>query len=315
MSAPAPAPALRLTFGCSNLGSDLGPAASRALVEGAYECGFRHFDVAPSYGNGLAETLLGEALRPVRDKVTIITKTGIGHPKAASGFRAVRKLVLPIKKAFPGLWKAAAGQANRSVAARGKFGREDILASVAESLKRLACGPIDALLLHEVHPEDITDELLATLEALRAQGSARAFGLGTTVESAIQIVAARPRRFDVVQVNHHWGAFVPELLSGPHRLNTHRWLKTGAQVVADKAFVSGLEPELSATLGDPQQGPMLLLAAALAQNPKGQLLVSSSRLERLRAFAQASQSDDHAAMAAQLNARFTRIATPTQAGD
>lgn len=50
----------QLGFGCSNLGSDLSYRASCALVEAAYDAGFRHFDVAPSYGNGQAERILGE---------------------------------------------------------------------------------------------------------------------------------------------------------------------------------------------------------------------------------------------------------------
>jgi hypothetical protein len=306
---------LRLTFGCSNLGSDLGLDASRALVEGALDCGYRQFDVAPSYGNGLAESILGDVVRSVRDEVTIITKTGIAHPKAASGFRALRKVVLPIKKAFPGLWKAAAGQAQRSVVTRGNFSREAILASVAESTRRLRVESVDALLLHEVLPQDITDELFATLDELRARGCMKTIGLGTTVESSIPIVARHPGRFELIQVNHHWGAFVPELQAGPHRLNTHRWLKTGTRIVSSEAFRSTLEPELKAILDDPEQAPLLLLAAAQARNPRGQLLVSSSKLSRLEAFAKASTAGLYDALAPKLNAHLARIATPTQAED
>lgn len=309
------APALRLTFGCSNLGSDLGLAASRALVEGAYECGYRHFDAAPSYGNGLAEQILGEALRPVRSQVTIVTKTGIGHPKAASGLRAVRRVFLPIKKAFPGLWKAAAGSAQRSVVARGKFGREDVLGSVAESLRRLQTDRIDALLLHEVLPEDIDDALFETLQGLTECKSVAAIGLGTTVQSALRITAQHSGRFGVVQVNHHWGAFMPQLLDGPHRLNSHRWLKSGLQVVTEEPLRGALEPDLRAALADAEQAPMLLLAAAMAQNPHGQLLVSSSKLPRLRAYAAAARTQEFAVLATRLNAHFLRVATPTQASD
>lgn len=306
---------LRLTFGCSNLGSDLGLKASRALVEGAYECGFREFDVAPSYGNGLAESILGEALRPVRDQVRIYTKTGIGHPKAASGFRAVRKVFLPVKKAFPGLWKAASGQAQRSVVARGKFGRDDILASVAESLRRLGTDRVDGLLLHEVLPDDIGQALFDTLHALSERGCMTTIGLGTTVPAALDILRAHPGRFGIVQVNHYWGAFMPELLAGPHRLNTHRWLKTGTRVTAEAGFRRELDPELAATLDDPVEAPNLLLACALAQNPAGQLLVSSSKLTRLKSFVRASRSAPHAQLAARLNGAFARAATPTQAQD
>lgn len=308
-------PVLRLTFGCSNLGSDLGVKASRALVEGAYECGYRHFDVAPSYGNGLAESILGDALNPVRDKVSLITKTGIAHPKAASGFRALRRVALPIKKALPGLWKAAAGQAQRSVVTRGDFSRDAMLSSVAESLRRLRTDHVDALLMHEIQPDDIGDSLFRTIDELRGRGSMKAIGLGTTVESSIPIVARYPGRFDIVQVNHHWGAFVPELLAGPHQLNTHRWLKTGTGIVAADGFRQVLEADLKAVLDDTEQAPLLLLAAARAQNPNGQLLVSSSKLSRLQAFASATASGEFEKLAGLLNSHLASIAKPIQVGD
>lgn len=306
---------LRLCFGCSNLGSDLSAAASRVLVESAFDCGFRHFDTAPSYANGLAEGLLGQALHSVRSEVTIVTKTGIGHPQAAAGLRALRKVALPLKRAFPGLWKTAASQARQRTATRGKFGREDILASVAESLERLGTGYVDVLLLHEVLAEDIADALFATLHILRTRGWVRATGIGTAVPAALEIVTQHPGRFDVVQVNHHWGAFLPALLAGPHRLNTHRWLKSGSRIVAEPAFRRELESDLASALADPHNAPLLLLAAARLQNPAGQLLVSSSKPQRLQEFAAAFRSQEFDPLAARLNIHLARIATPAQADD
>src|SRR5271169_2013301 len=48
--------------------------ASRRVAE-AYDRGVNYFDCAPSYFNGEAETKLGEALRPYRDKVFLAEKT------------------------------------------------------------------------------------------------------------------------------------------------------------------------------------------------------------------------------------------------
>jgi aryl-alcohol dehydrogenase-like predicted oxidoreductase len=47
-----------------------------AAVRHALEHGVTFFDTAPSYGNGASETLLGRALKSVRDRVTIATKVG-----------------------------------------------------------------------------------------------------------------------------------------------------------------------------------------------------------------------------------------------
>lgn len=47
---------------------------ARRTVARALELGITFFDTAPSYGQGLSEEILGEALQPVRDQVVIATK-------------------------------------------------------------------------------------------------------------------------------------------------------------------------------------------------------------------------------------------------
>ena len=47
-----------------------------AAVRRAHERGVTFFDTAPNYGDGESERLLGKALRPFRDAVTIATKVG-----------------------------------------------------------------------------------------------------------------------------------------------------------------------------------------------------------------------------------------------
>ncbi len=46
-----------------------------AIVAQSFERGVNYYDVAPSYGDGEAETKLGPALRPFRDKVFLACKT------------------------------------------------------------------------------------------------------------------------------------------------------------------------------------------------------------------------------------------------
>lgn len=45
------------------------------IVGQAFDAGINYFDVAPSYGDGEAETKLGPALKPYRDKVFLACKT------------------------------------------------------------------------------------------------------------------------------------------------------------------------------------------------------------------------------------------------
>lgn len=49
---------------------------SIAAIRRAHELGVTHFDTAELYGWGEGEKLLGEALKPIRDEVTIATKFG-----------------------------------------------------------------------------------------------------------------------------------------------------------------------------------------------------------------------------------------------
>lgn len=52
---------------------------SIAAIRRAHELGVTHFDTAELYGWGEGEKLLGEALAPIRDEVTIATKFGFNH--------------------------------------------------------------------------------------------------------------------------------------------------------------------------------------------------------------------------------------------
>lgn len=53
------------------------PAEQDRVVAHALACGITHFDTAPDYGDGLAESNLGRALRAARGDVTITTKVEI----------------------------------------------------------------------------------------------------------------------------------------------------------------------------------------------------------------------------------------------
>jgi len=69
-----------LGLGCMSMTSAYGPAADKGemikLLGAAYDLGVTHFDTAEAYGPFENEDLVGEALQPVRDKVTIATKFG-----------------------------------------------------------------------------------------------------------------------------------------------------------------------------------------------------------------------------------------------
>src|ERR1700758_4585424 len=74
----------RLGFGCGNLMGATGRCDSLKLLETAYDAGIRHFDVAPMYGYGEAESCLGEFLERHRGQITVATKFGIASPKKSA---------------------------------------------------------------------------------------------------------------------------------------------------------------------------------------------------------------------------------------
>jgi aryl-alcohol dehydrogenase-like predicted oxidoreductase len=67
-------------LGCMGMSSAYGPAADKdemiQLIHAAHDLGVTHFDTAEAYGPFANEALVGQALQPIRDKVTIATKFG-----------------------------------------------------------------------------------------------------------------------------------------------------------------------------------------------------------------------------------------------
>ena len=69
-----------LGSGCMSISANYGPPADRnqgiKVIRRAQEKGVTFFDTAEVYGPFTSEELVGEALAPLRDKVTIASKFG-----------------------------------------------------------------------------------------------------------------------------------------------------------------------------------------------------------------------------------------------
>ena len=80
-------------MGCNQLGVSCDRDGAVALVDEAVAAGINYFDIADEYGRrywdptdptwGLAEELLGRALRGKREKVVVATKFGVRPPTTA----------------------------------------------------------------------------------------------------------------------------------------------------------------------------------------------------------------------------------------
>ena len=145
-----------LGLGCMGMSWAYGPAPDKAqtfkLLARAVELGVTFFDTAEVYGPFVNEELVGEGLRPFRDKVVIATKFGfkIAPPKEAGG---------PARMV-------------------GVDSRPEHIREVAEaSLKRLGVEAIDLLYQHRVDPNVPIEEVAGAVKDLITEGKVKHFGL------------------------------------------------------------------------------------------------------------------------------------------
>ena len=156
-----------LGLGCMSMSSAYGPAADKLemieLIRAAHDRGVTLFDTAEAYGSFLNEELVGEALAPIRDKVTIATKFGFD---------------IDLKTG------ARSGGTNS---------RPEHIRAVADAcLKRLRTDRIDIFYQHRVDPTVPIEDVAGAVRKLIAAGKVRHFGLS---EAGIQTI----RRAHAVQ--------------------------------------------------------------------------------------------------------------------
>ena len=156
-----------LGLGCMSMTAAYGPAGEKGemiqLIRGAYDLGVTHFDTAEAYGPFANEELVGEALQPIRDKVTIATKFGF-NIDLATGQRSA-----------------------------GTNSKPDHIKAVAEaSLKRLRTDHIDLFYQHRVDPDVPIGDVAGAVRDLIAEGKVKHFGMS---EAAVQTI----RRAHAVQ--------------------------------------------------------------------------------------------------------------------
>ncbi|ESZ61213.1 aldo/keto reductase [Mesorhizobium sp. C120A] len=130
-----------------------------ATLRRAVEIGVTFFDTAEVYGPFENEILLGKALKPVRDKVTIATKFGFKISEEGSGL-------------------------GRMV---GVDSRPEHVKAVAEaSLKRLDTDVIDLYYQHRVDPNVPIEDTVGAMAELVRDGKVRALGLSEVSAATIR---------------------------------------------------------------------------------------------------------------------------------
>jgi aryl-alcohol dehydrogenase-like predicted oxidoreductase len=141
-----------LGFGCMGLtsayGDALPDAEAVALIRAAHDQGVTHFDTAEAYGPFANEIVVGKALAPIRDKVTIATKFGFDIDLETGARRG------------------------------GTNSRPDHIRAVCDAaLKRLGTDHIDLFYQHRVDPAVPIEEVAGEVRDLIIAGKVKHFGL------------------------------------------------------------------------------------------------------------------------------------------
>ncbi len=146
----------QLAFGTSTLHHLARRTARERLISAALDAGFTHFDTAPYYGFGLAETSLGAALRSIHG-VTIATKVGLHAPLTTEQHVSATWTLKALGKVAPRFSRAVVD-----------FRVAECRESLRASLRRLQRDRVDLLFLHEPQLNLVnTDEWQNWLEADR----------------------------------------------------------------------------------------------------------------------------------------------------
>lgn len=131
---------MKIVLGTMNFGPQLDTEASREMVKGFLQTGFRELDTAYVYNGGSTETILGTILPKLDDNsYEIATKV---HPRIT-----------------------------------GKLDRETILMEFNESIHRMKRDSVDLLYFHFPDGKTPIDEALETIKELYEEGKIKELGL------------------------------------------------------------------------------------------------------------------------------------------
>ena len=175
-------------FGCASLGSRVDARHGTAALARAYEAGVSWFDVAPSYGDGQAEAILGEFLVGKRAQVVLCTKVGKAPGRPGLVARMLKPAAQQVLKVVPQLRGLAASAHAQSVQAAltGAL----IKSSIADSLKRLRTDHVDVLALHDARLADMQrEDVLRALEDAVNGGQALCISMAGDVEVALRAIS------------------------------------------------------------------------------------------------------------------------------
>ncbi len=147
-----------LGLGCMTLGTDA--LSAERIIEAALEEGVNYFDTADLYDFGVNESIVGRALKPVREKIIIATKVGNRWNSNQDGWS----------------WDPS---------------KTYIKEAVKDSLTRLGTDYIDLYQLHGGTLDDPIDETIEAFEELVSEGLIKYYGISSIRPNVIRDYARK----------------------------------------------------------------------------------------------------------------------------
>lgn len=292
-----------LGFGCAGLSRLPWSAQRREVIEAAYESGIRHFDVAPMYGLGAAESELAPVLKRRRDQITITTKFGIdatAFSRVAARLQGPVRLLLSKRPNLEADLKVVArgprsGWVGRLLYASAGYSEQSAERSLAHSLSALGTEYIDVFALHDPVGGLISGApgLIRYLNGQRDLGRIRTWGIAgeksdlpDVVERLGDDVPLAQFQDDLFDLAPHAGPVLAKakITFGALRrvLPAIQWFLARSPTECD-AWSARFELDVR----NETSLPLLLLRQANRRNPDGIVLFSSSRKTRVRAAGEA----------------------------
>ncbi|MGA2763362.1 MAG: aldo/keto reductase [Spirochaetia bacterium] len=161
---------------------------SIGAIHASLDQGVNLIDTAPIYGFGLAEQIVGKALKGRRDKAIIATKVGLRWDTDKGEFDGFADDKSPSK-----------GPAKYKI--HKYLGPDGIRYEVEQSLKRLGTDYIDLYQTHWQEPTTPIEETMEALEKLKHQGKIRAIGVSNVSVDQLKRygkVASAQQRFTLI---------------------------------------------------------------------------------------------------------------------
>jgi aryl-alcohol dehydrogenase-like predicted oxidoreductase len=172
-------------FGCASLGGRIGLRKALEALERAYEAGITWYDVAPSYGDAMAESILGEFASKKRDSIYVCTKVGVRPADTRAAMRLLKPIVRIVVATFPALQKQVSRV--RPKPFKVPLSAELIRTSVEKSLRRLRTDYVDVLALHRPAVEEVVrEDIIMALERVVRDGKARAVSIAGNLEAGMK---------------------------------------------------------------------------------------------------------------------------------